>query len=211
MHSSVKNESEIAAIVLAAGGSHRFGSPKQLLPWRDDNLVNTVISLGHEAQLSPLILVLGASAEDIHATVKGEDVQVCLNKHWQEGQSTSLKAGLTCLEKLAPHAIGTLFFLVDQPQTPVALIEAIKKMAFAGADIVLPMVGELYANPVYFSRRCFAALQGIRGDQGGRAIFGQFPVTAIEWQDSRQAMDIDTPEDYLQLRRLYGINDGLLV
>lgn len=202
---------EIAAIILAAGGSHRFGSPKQLLLWQENNLVNTAIDLALEASLSPIILVLGASAESIQAMVREKDVHICFNNDWLKGQSTSLKAGLACLDEIMPTAPGVLFLLVDQPQTPIILIEAIKEKARAGAEIVLPKVGDRFANPVYFSRQCFRALQSIEGDQGGRAIFDQFPVETVDWQDARQCLDIDTPEDYVKLRALYGINDRHLV
>lgn len=198
----------IAAIILAAGASSRFGSPKQLLEWQGENLVNTCIKLAGEASLKPIILVLGSNAACVQAKAKAVSVKICINDVWQEGQSTSLRAGLNVLEAIAPEVFGTLFLLVDQPQTPVALLEAIKARALTGADIVLPKIGKQLANPVFFSRRCFAALKAIRGDQGGRAIFEQFPVETIEWQDTGQTMDIDTPEDFARLRAFYGINGG---
>ncbi|HHX08084.1 MAG TPA: NTP transferase domain-containing protein, partial [Chloroflexi bacterium] len=57
------NSKKVAGIVLAAGSSTRFGKVKQLLPWHDKNLVNTVIEKAHLAGLSPVILVLGANAQ----------------------------------------------------------------------------------------------------------------------------------------------------
>lgn len=198
----------IAAIILAAGASSRFGSPKQLMEWQGENLVNTCIKLAGEASLKPIILVLGSNAACVQAKVKAESVKICINDAWQEGQSTSLRAGLNVLEAIAPEVFGTLFLLVDQPQTPVALLEVIKARALTGADIVLPKIGKQLATPAYFSRRCFAALKAIRGDQGGRAIFEQFPVETIEWQDIGQTMDIDTPEDFARLHAFYGINGG---
>jgi CTP:molybdopterin cytidylyltransferase MocA len=43
----------------------------------------------------------------------------------------------------------------------------------------------------------------LEGDQGGRAIFGEFPVAQLPWLDEEMALDIDTREDYDRLTRIF--------
>lgn len=207
-----ENEPEsLAAIILAAGGSHRFGKTKQVLMWKGDNFINTVIQSASEAGLAPIVVVLGAEAQKVAGTIMRKDLRVVINTEWEQGQSSSIKQGIQILLKENPNAMGAVFFQVDQPQTPLALLELIKKEASSGAQIVAPLVQGEMLSPVYFSKHCFDSLKQIEGDRGGKTIFPFFEVKTVAWQDERQSMDVDTPEDYDKLRKLYGINGRHLV
>ncbi len=195
-----------AAIILAAGGSHRFGRAKQTLIWKDDNLINTVIETVFKAGLAPIVVVLGARAQEVSRTIKHKDLKIVSNLDWEQGQSSSIKLGIQALLETNPDTTGAFFLQVDQPQTPYSLIELMKKEALNGAEIVAPLVHDELISPVYFSKQCFEKLKQIEGDRGGKTIFPYFVVRTVDWQDKRQGLDIDTPEDYEMLRRLYGIN-----
>ncbi|MBN1486647.1 MAG: NTP transferase domain-containing protein, partial [Anaerolineae bacterium] len=52
----------VAAIILAAGGSARFGEPKQLLDWQGRPLVTHTADIAWAAGLQPTVVVLGANA-----------------------------------------------------------------------------------------------------------------------------------------------------
>ena len=69
----------VAGIILAAGSSSRFGDIKQLLPWRDKNLINTIIETALLADLDPVIVVLGANADVIQGTIEAPGIQVVVN------------------------------------------------------------------------------------------------------------------------------------
>jgi CTP:molybdopterin cytidylyltransferase MocA len=129
-------------------------------------------------------------------------VQIVNNPIWPNGQSTSVKAGLAAL----PKSIGAaLFMVVDQPQVPVALIEALLAVhAGSLAPIVAPMVNGQRSNPVLFDRATFADFAQIKGDVGGRAIFSKHQVTWLPWLDASLSIDVDVPEDYDRLLRQAG-------
>ena len=192
----------VAGVILAAGESRRFGQPKQLLRWGKQNALNACIATAKLAGLDPIVVVLGANLEQILPQINREGVTVIENSHWSEGQSSSVKAGVAALPA---DVLGALFLLVDQPQISVQLVVSIEEAAWKKNTVVLPVIGGRRANPVYFPRAAFTALEQLQGDEGGRGIINQFPTKLLEWFDEDMASDIDTPEDYARLCKRFGL------
>ncbi len=84
----------VAAILLAAGNSSRYGKVKQLLDWHGQPFVRAVAKTALEAGCSPVIVVTGANAEQVESAVKDLDVIIVHNMDWKEGQASSIRAGL---------------------------------------------------------------------------------------------------------------------
>jgi molybdenum cofactor cytidylyltransferase len=195
----------VAGILLAAGGSERLGKPKQLLEWKGKPFVRRIAETALAAGLSPLVVVTGAEAENVEASLAGLDVVIVRNPSWREGQSSSVKAGLAAL---LPKVGAALFLVVDQPQLPAALIEALcAQHAASLAPIVAPQVDGQRSNPVLFDRSTFPDFLGLKGDVGGRAIFSKHPVAWLPWLDPSLAVDVDRPEDYERLLRQAGTSE----
>jgi len=192
----------VAGVILAAGKSSRFGGIKQLLPWNDKNLVNTVIQTAKTAGLDPVIVVLGANSTAIKATIIDPTVHIVVNLDWEDGQSTSLKAGISVL----PSSVdGVLFLLCDQPQLSVDLVSGVAEEGLRTGKVVTPIIDDRRANPVYFPASCFPHIDKLEGDSGGRQIISACPHTTLGWLDNWMAKDIDTPEDYQLLREHFGL------
>jgi molybdenum cofactor cytidylyltransferase len=192
----------VAGIVLAAGGSARLGRSKQLLDWRGKPFVRQVAETALAAGLDPVVVVTGANAAETEAALSGSPVRIVRNEDWASGQSESVKTGLASL----PANVGAaLFLVVDQPQLPVALIQALRaEHAATLAPIVAPLVDGNRSNPVLFDRSTFADFAKLEGDVGGRAIFAKHQVTWVPWLDASISIDVDKPEDYDRLLRQAG-------
>jgi molybdenum cofactor cytidylyltransferase len=162
----------VTAIILAAGASTRFGSPKQLLDWRGQPLLRHVITQTLAAPVSEIIVVLGAHYARIAPVVQGLPVVLARNQHWEAGLSGSVALGLRALR---PPADAAIFLLADQPDISPALIsQVIAAFAESRAPIVVPRAGEQRGNPVLFARSLFPELMQVRGDQGGRALMQRY-------------------------------------
>jgi molybdenum cofactor cytidylyltransferase len=191
---------QIAGIILAAGSGSRFGQLKQLLEWHGEPLVRHVARTAQTAGLSPVVVVCGAGAGAVQSALEGLDV-ICLeNDAWQQGQSSSLQAGLGAL----PEQVGAaLFLLADLPQTPATLVRAlVERHAQTLAPVVAPLIDGQRGNPVLFDRVTFPDLLKLRGDVGGRAIFSRYSISWVPWHDPTLLLDVDHPEDYRKLLEL---------
>lgn len=186
-----------AGILLAGGGSSRYGEPKMLLPWRGKPLIRHAAEAALSGGLSPVVVVTGAVEGPLRQALAELPVEFAPNPDWQEGQSTSLQAGLRALPERTGSAV---FLLADQPFVTPDLIRALRERhAETLAPVVAPRVGEKRANPVLFDRDTFPDLLALRGDTGGRAIFQRTPVSYLDWPDTNLLLDVDTPEDYARL------------
>ncbi len=183
---------QITAVVLAAGGSSRFGSPKQLHEWQGQPLLRHVVMQVLAAPVQQVIVVLGAYFEEIAPVLDGLPVTVVRNEDWQKGQSTSMKAGLRAS---ASGTQAALFVLGDQPHLPADLLrQLLDAHRRTLAPIVAPRHQGRRGNPVIFDRQCFPELNSITGDTGGRPLFERYR-DQVEWVEAEDDVfvDIDVP------------------
>jgi molybdenum cofactor cytidylyltransferase len=189
-----------AGIILAAGGSKRFGQAKMLLPWRGKPLVRHAAETALAAGLDPVVVISGAEAEGVRLALTGLDVRFAENPDWASGQSTSVRRGI---ESVGDEAGSAIFLLADQPfATPGLLLELIKAHQRTLSPVIAPRVEGRRANPVLFDRDTFADLAQLSGDTGGRAIFDRYGVEYLDWDDPKLLLDVDTPDDYHSLQEL---------
>ncbi len=191
----------IGGIILAAGGSSRFGEPKQLLLWKGQPLVRHVALAALRAGLAQVTVVVGASGTEVHAAIQDLPVRIVINDEWNSGLSSSIKTGI---RSLPANFGGAIFMQADQPQIPPTLIRSMvefHKMSLPA--ISAPQIDGQRGNPVLFDASTFSALLSLDGDLGGRALFTHFPVQWVQWHDPKMLIDIDTPEDYERFLSIY--------
>ena len=191
---------QVAAVILAAGGSIRFGRPKQLLDWGGVPLLAHVTDVALAAGLAPVIVVLGCQAEDARTALGTRPVQPVMNWRWEDGLSTSVQVGLAALP---PRTDAAIFLQCDQPLITAGLLRAlVARFEEAGSGIVHPTHAGRRSTPVLFARRLFPELAGVSGDEGGRAIIARHAgeVATVKVSNPDVLTDVDTPADYERLR-----------
>jgi len=191
-------QSRVAAIVLAAGESRRFGRLKQLLPWGDDGtLISHAVDIALASRARPVVVVLGCQADACRRAIEGRPVQVVVNPDWVEGQSSSVRAGLAVLPE---NISATLFHLADQPQVTSTVMDAmIERHANTLAPVVWPTYQGQRGNPVLFDRVTFSELERLTGDTGGKPILMAYEranqAQRVAVDEPGVLLDIDAPED----------------
>ena len=191
--------SRSAAVILAAGGSSRFGSPKQLAPWGDKTFIEHVVDTALASAADPVIVVLGAEVEQSRSLLQHKSVEIVINDRWAEGQSTSMQVGLAALP---PNVNSTLFLLVDLPGvTPDILTAVIERHRQTLAPLVWPEFAGRRGNPVLFDRTLFSELSHISGDTGGRPVLlaHQDQAERVIVTQPGIVQDVDRPEDLVEL------------
>jgi molybdenum cofactor cytidylyltransferase len=188
--------SPVAAVVLAAGGSKRMGQAKQLLPIDGQPMVRRVVQAVCDAGLAQVVVVVGAEGERVAGALAGLELEIVHNRTWQQGMSTSVRAGL---EALRPEIEAALLVLADQPGLTPALLQALVAGYRASqARIVAPFYRGRRGNPVLFARALFPELGQVEGDRGGRALLVRYQqeVAHVDLDDAAILLDVDTRQDY---------------
>ncbi|MCB0209855.1 MAG: nucleotidyltransferase family protein [Anaerolineae bacterium] len=183
-----------AAVILAAGGSSRFGSPKQLALWHGKTFIEHIVDVALASVAHPVIVVLGAEREQSQKLLKDKPVEIVMNDCWDEGQSTSLQAGLAAL---SPEISSALFLLVDLPAVTPDIIDAIiERYRHTRAPLVWPEFEGKRGNPVLFDRSLFAELHQISGDTGGKPVLMAHKAQAerVNVTNPGIIQDFDHPE-----------------
>ncbi|MGI6250519.1 MAG: nucleotidyltransferase family protein [Anaerolineaceae bacterium] len=190
----------VAGVVLAAGESSRYGTPKQNLPWGKCTVLGASIHNAQIAGLKPIEVVLGAHAEAISKLLTPGNYHVIHNLNWKAGMGSSISAGV---KSLPADTEGVILILADQPHISPLLIRSIKTEGKMRNKIIVPEIAGRRANPVYFPNYTFPELIELDADIGGRALFSRFEIHTLKWMDDSMAGDIDQPEAYQVLKELF--------
>jgi molybdenum cofactor cytidylyltransferase len=191
----------VAGVILAAGTATRMGRPKQLLDWDGRPLVAVAAEHALAAGLAPVLVVVGAAAEEVTAALRGLAVQVVPCVAYASGQSASLRAGIAALDA---DVAAVVVLLADQPFVTAAVVHAlVAEWRASRAAIVVPLYRGVRGNPVLFDRAVWGELLAVTGDKGAREVIGADAgrVRSVAFDDDRPLADIDTPAEYEQLRR----------
>jgi molybdenum cofactor cytidylyltransferase len=191
--------STLHTVVLAAGASTRFGSPKQLVRYNGQTLLQRVLGVANELSAAAVTVVLGANAAEIVATLPASRASVLINRDWREGIASSLR---TAVRSLPGACDGLLVMLADQPLiATAALTRLISTWRRQPRQIVASRYSGATGVPVIFPRWCFEQLAELRGDQGARALITRHSDHVVALALPEAAIDIDQPEDLLGLTR----------
>ncbi len=187
----------IAAIILAAGQSKRFGEQNKMLFDVDDvPVIRRTVERIASARLGDVVLVTGEDTAGVLQACEGVDFRHIENATPWAGMGTSLAAGANAIgeEMEAVFVVlGDMPFL--KPETIIQMAEAFDPTS--GNDIAVPIHDGRRGHPVLFAKKYLTQLRALTGDQGARALLIKHPerVQAIAVDDPGTLIDIDKPED----------------
>jgi molybdenum cofactor cytidylyltransferase len=186
----------IGGLVLAAGGSSRFGEPKQLAVLDGRPLLEHVLIAMSDAGLDRVVAVLGANAPKIAAGVPLHGAEVVVCEQWAEGLAASLRAGVAALDGCDAVAVA----LGDQPRLSAAAIERVVSQRGADELAVRATYAGVPGHPVLLERTLLSRVPGLRGDSGARELLNGVPIREVACDGLGSPADVDTPEALAALR-----------
>lgn len=195
----------IHAIVLAAGASSRMGHAKAALTLGQtgETLVARVIRTLLNGGAPGVVVVAGAHVDAVRIAMP-QDRRARMIEHagWQQGQLSSLLAGLDAIDD--PQLEAALVTLVDVPLVaPSTVAAVIAEWRRSRAPIVRPANGDRHGHPVMFDRSVFQDLREADPNVGAKAVFAKhrLRIVNVEVNDPGAFEDVDTPDDYERLTR----------
>ncbi|CAN5694570.1 NTP transferase domain-containing protein [soil metagenome] len=175
-----------------------MGRPKQLIQHEGRSLLSRAAEAAVEAGADPVVVVLGAYADEVRPLVARIDgVTVAVNVDWEAGLASSLTTGLRAVREADRD--GVLVTLADQPLVDAQILRRLVAAFQAGARIVASGYGGTAGVPALFGREHVPALLGLTGDAGaGSWLRSRLPEVSVIPLDSA-LLDIDTPADLARL------------
>jgi molybdenum cofactor cytidylyltransferase len=180
---------KVGAVLLAAGGSKRFGGNKLLQLVEGEPII--LRSLRALEGLERVVVV-GARYMEIMRYLEGE--VVIYNPRWSEGLSTSVKLGL----RFFCSYDAVVFHLADMPLVTKHTITKLLQNVRDECDAVVPIHAGKKGNPVVITKRIFPLAESIKGDVGFREVLAQVRVCEVT-TGPEVLLDVDTPDDLSRL------------
>jgi CTP:molybdopterin cytidylyltransferase MocA len=193
----------ISAVLLAAGSGSRFGGRKLLAPYRGRPLIESSLANLAQAPVDETVVVVGDDAKTLRAVCEPFGVRVVDNPDWEQGQSTSVRAGLLAL---GPEVRAAVVLLADQPLVGAGAVERLVAAFEGGARVAAATYDAKRRNPVLFSRAVWPLLlEELSGDEGARAVLRRHPdlLTEVPCEGVGDPADVDTAEDLRGLELMH--------
>jgi CTP:molybdopterin cytidylyltransferase MocA len=191
----------VGAIVLAAGSSSRMqGSQKVLLEFDGKPMVRHAMESASEGGCHQVVVVY--ATDDVRKAVNAE-AELVHNPKARTGMASSLQVGLRAMRE---EIVAAVVLLADQPlvgsRTIAALMRAWRREGSRPAVAVSQAHGE-WSPPVVLARELWGELFALKGDAGARQILQGHPELLDMVPAPGRPDDIDTPEDYAKIVRLF--------
>lgn len=189
-------------ILLAAGNSSRMGKAKQLLSYQGKTLLDRTIDTAKEVfDRDQIILVLGADHNKIASKIENKNIQIFINDDWRSGMASSISSGLKAILTQFTDADHCFISVCDQPYlTSNIFTQMLQLQESSKKEIVVAKYEDTMGVPALFSRKYFITLMALDGEQGAKKIIQQNMEDVETFQFEQGAIDIDTKEDYENLK-----------
>jgi molybdenum cofactor cytidylyltransferase len=182
----------VAAVILAAGESRRFGTPKQLALLAGRPMLQHVVDLAIDSALGPILAVVPPW---LQPEALSGPVHLVPNPNPAAGLSRSVRLGV---ESLPPESEAVVILLGDQPRVPLTDLQSLLAARGRRPLIALRAGGRL-GPPVLVERSHFSLVELLGGDIGLRELLEAHPDWVAPVDVGAHTPDVDTPDDLAAL------------
>ena len=151
-----------AAVILAAGSSSRMGFPKQLAEVKDKALLQSIVDKVN-INFDNSSVVLGSESEIISEKIEFKNSNILVNENWSEGITSSIRTALFFYQN-QKEINDIIFFLGDQPEVEVEVIDGLKNDDHDGSKVLIPQYRYKLGFPILIPRMFWPKLELITED-----------------------------------------------
>lgn len=194
------SNNDIGIIILAAGGSSRFGKSKQLLKLGGKTLIRRAAENALRCQAGPVAAILGNEYEKIRSEIADLPIEIFLNPDWKSGIASSIKLGVQKILHERPDISAVIFTLCDQPGVDH---QTLTRLTHAYRSKSVKIVASSYENtvgvPALFDASLFEDLMNLTGDTGAKSVINKHFNEVMPIQAPEAVFDVDSEADYDEL------------
>lgn len=189
---------KIAAIVLAAGSSSRFGAANKLLAEVGGKpLIRRAVDCALQSSSAEVHVIVRPADTGLEGAIAGLPVNIGRNPRHAGGMGASISFAVAAL---APDIDGALILPADMPWMEPSLLDTlIERFEAAGGGVIAyPATADgEQRNPVLWPECEFANLSRLEPSCGARALIhaSKTPKIHINVCNERVFRDVDTPGD----------------
>ena len=205
---------KIVGILLAAGLSTRMGQPKQLLPFGNNTIIETVIDNMVSSNFDDVRVVLGHCAQEIEELIGDLGVKIVYNPDYRDGMLSSAQIGIRSINFPLLSKTSTIsseksndtnrdafsLMLVDQPFITTELInKTIDGYRDSKKGITIPSYNYQRGHPVIFHHKYAKEIISLDDNSGGiRSLYksNADEIHYVNVDTDYILKDIDFPDDY---------------
>lgn len=192
----------VAALLLAAGESTRMGEPKPLLEWQGATLIEYQVEQARQVA-SDIVVVLGSRAEEVRSHLDEKRSRIVLNKSYEDGRASSVRAGAHCLDDNA----GTVVVInIDQPRPVSVIKQLLNQHTRAGKKITVPLYSGKRGHPTVFDGSLISEMREVRDEEKGlRALMRKHAddIHEVEFGSDIVLLDLNDHRDYERALRRF--------
>lgn len=192
---------KIAAVLMAAGASSRFGECKLIKEFASRPMFEYALDALPCDKLCAVAVVSGRA--EILAAAEARGFIPVLNDRPEDGPPRTIRLGMEAVG----DADGIMFMVADQPLLRRESVAGELDFFAKNANSIVAMGhGARRGNPVIFPQEFFDELKALRGERGGGAVMAAHRERIMLYQLENEAelTDIDTASDYIMLQKENG-------
>ncbi len=186
----------VSCILLSAGESQRFGSPKALAKISHHSAIEEVQNSLLSSMADEIVVVLGAHSESIKRHVfNHKRVRIVYNKDYKLGQTSSLQAGLSVVDKA-----DFLMIPVDCPFVQTATIDTlIRYFKQHQPSVLVPTYQGQRGHPPVLNASLKKEILALGPSIGLNHLFLAYPPVLLEIDDPGIIQTFNTPAELKEL------------
>ncbi|WP_216848994.1 NTP transferase domain-containing protein [Pedobacter sp. L105] len=187
-------------IILAAGNSSRMGQPKQFLNYQGKTLLEIVSNEALKTPFRPVMVVLGAYAEEILKKHHNPTISYIFNENWHLGMSSSIATGLSAMLDQHKDIENVILSVADQVFISNGIFEKLLlEHELTGKNIIACNYAQTIGTPVLFHKNYFPELLLLSGNEGAKSMLKKHKEDTAVIEFELGHIDIDTETDYHHL------------